>query len=343
MTRTRSAATSKGRARVFGRSGDLRRDGLRLVQRPHHPLPLLGEARARAGHGLQPRDPHRRGAPVLQDARGGRRRCRGDHVRLRPARQRRPGRRRGELRLDRILEKLLEDAFAWILLSGMVAGVPGHGGATWAVLQYVRGLRRLGHDVVLVEPVKSSLRQVAPTSPRSWLSSSSAGARRSSSRRPEVDRASVSAHPGCGPGRRPRHQHQRHAPPSRPRRAGARPAVPRPRPCLQPALGRGRHRRRPRAAHTFRHGRARRGAPGSTLPSAGRSWLGTPQPVVLADWPVAGPAVWEGLTTVGNWRSYGSIERDGVRYGQGSSLIPPLLRASDAAAPSRLRRARHPS
>ena len=41
-----------------------------------------------------------------------------------------------------------------ILLSGMVAGVPGHGGATWAVLQYVRGLRRLGHDVVLVEPVK---------------------------------------------------------------------------------------------------------------------------------------------------------------------------------------------
>ena len=97
---------------VLGRSGDLRRDGLRLVQRPHHPLPLLGEARARAGHGLQPRDPHRRGAPVLQDARGGRRRCRGDHVRLRPARQRRPGRRRGELRLDRILEKLLEDAFS---------------------------------------------------------------------------------------------------------------------------------------------------------------------------------------------------------------------------------------
>ena len=31
---------------------------------------------------------------------------------------------------------------------------------------------------------------------------------------------------------------------------------------------------------------------------------------------MAGPAVWEGLTTVGNWRSYGSIERDGVRYGQ---------------------------
>ena len=34
-----------------------------------------------------------------------------------------------------------------ILVAGMVAGVPGQGGATWAVLQYVLGLRRLGHDV----------------------------------------------------------------------------------------------------------------------------------------------------------------------------------------------------
>src|SRR2546425_8096435 len=40
-----------------------------------------------------------------------------------------------------------------ILVSGMVAGVPGQGGATWAVLQYVLGLKRLGHDVYLVEPV----------------------------------------------------------------------------------------------------------------------------------------------------------------------------------------------
>ena len=40
-----------------------------------------------------------------------------------------------------------------ILFSGMVAGDPGQGGATWAVLQYVLGLCRLGHDVCLVEPV----------------------------------------------------------------------------------------------------------------------------------------------------------------------------------------------
>src|SRR5215213_1742330 len=40
-----------------------------------------------------------------------------------------------------------------ILFSGMLAGDPWQGGATWAVLQYALGLRRLGHDVLLVEPV----------------------------------------------------------------------------------------------------------------------------------------------------------------------------------------------
>src|SRR5215217_3646586 len=40
-----------------------------------------------------------------------------------------------------------------ILFSGMLAGDPWQGGATWAVLQYVLGLRRLGHEVLLVEPI----------------------------------------------------------------------------------------------------------------------------------------------------------------------------------------------
>src|SRR5207244_8887929 len=34
-----------------------------------------------------------------------------------------------------------------------VAGVPNHGGATWAALQYVLGFGRLGHEVLFVEPV----------------------------------------------------------------------------------------------------------------------------------------------------------------------------------------------
>src|SRR5678810_211711 len=50
--------------------------------------------------------------------------------------------------------KIMADRKLSILFSGMVAGDPGQGGATWAVLQYVLGLRRLGHEVCLVEPVQ---------------------------------------------------------------------------------------------------------------------------------------------------------------------------------------------
>ena len=41
-----------------------------------------------------------------------------------------------------------------IVVSGMIAADPYQGGATWAVLQDVLGLRELGHRVLLVEPIK---------------------------------------------------------------------------------------------------------------------------------------------------------------------------------------------
>ena len=41
-----------------------------------------------------------------------------------------------------------------ILLSGMIAADPHQGGATWAVLQYLLGFKRLGHEVYFVEPLK---------------------------------------------------------------------------------------------------------------------------------------------------------------------------------------------
>ena len=43
-----------------------------------------------------------------------------------------------------------------IIVSGRIASQPGHGGATWAVLQYLLGLRRLGHAVYFVEPLEAS-------------------------------------------------------------------------------------------------------------------------------------------------------------------------------------------
>src|SRR5262245_56049780 len=44
----------------------------------------------------------------------------------------------------------------------MIAAVPYHGGATWAVLQYVLGLRRLGHEVAFAEQVAPSALGGAP-------------------------------------------------------------------------------------------------------------------------------------------------------------------------------------
>src|SRR5216117_1747929 len=38
----------------------------------------------------------------------------------------------------------------------MLAGVPYQGGASWAVLQYLLGLARLGHDVAFVEPIDAA-------------------------------------------------------------------------------------------------------------------------------------------------------------------------------------------
>ena len=41
-----------------------------------------------------------------------------------------------------------------VIVSGMIAATPWQGGATWAVLQYLLGLRRLGCEVYFVEPVE---------------------------------------------------------------------------------------------------------------------------------------------------------------------------------------------
>src|SRR5437763_1218169 len=51
-----------------------------------------------------------------------------------------------------------------ILFSGMGAGVPHLGGLTWVILNFVLGLRRLGHDVWFVEPVDQA--QLRPTGVR---------------------------------------------------------------------------------------------------------------------------------------------------------------------------------
>ncbi len=52
------------------------------------------------------------------------------------------------------------------------------------------------------------------------------------------------------------------------------------------------------------------------VPTCGISWIKTFQPIVLDQWPRAEKIVYDGLTTIANWRGYGSVENQGVVYGQ---------------------------
>jgi hypothetical protein len=58
------------------------------------------------------------------------------------------------------------------------------------------------------------------------------------------------------------------------------------------------------------------GRPDCNVPTCGLPWITTAQPVVLSEWPVARRITHDALTTIGHWRSYGSIEHEGTLYGQ---------------------------
>jgi hypothetical protein len=58
------------------------------------------------------------------------------------------------------------------------------------------------------------------------------------------------------------------------------------------------------------------GQPGCTIPDCGLTWVTTPQPVVLEQWPAAPPRPDGAFTSIGAWRGpYGPIEYGGRTYG----------------------------
>jgi hypothetical protein len=59
------------------------------------------------------------------------------------------------------------------------------------------------------------------------------------------------------------------------------------------------------------------GRPNCTIPTCGREWITTPQPIVLDRWPVAkAPPRDRPFTSIGAWRGpYGPIEYEGATYG----------------------------
>ena len=115
--------------------------------------------------------------------------------------------------------------------------------------------------------------------------------------------------------------------PTRTCSSGPRARLPRPRPGLHPALARDRGRRHAlRRPHPLRHRRRRDRQPRRPDPglrarldrrrcrrSSSRSGRSRPRLERRA------------ATTVGHWRSYGSIHHDGVHYGQKAHSLRPLI------------------
>lgn len=214
-----------------------------------------------------------------------------------------------------------------IAIAGMVAGQPGQGGAAWAVLQYVLGFRALGHEVTLVEPVAGlaagSEAYLAAIAEEFALHGAAAlvvdrdGDTRGLARHDlaaRLRRADVLINIS-GMLRDPQLVE------AVPRRVFL---------DLDPAfnqiwhlqgadMGLDRHTHFVTIAESI-------GRPTCTVPACGREWITTLQPIVLDHWPVAdGPPLHDGLTTVGHWRSYGSVTHDGVFLGQKAHAWRELL------------------
>src|SRR5262249_42444114 len=68
------------------------------------------------------------------------------------------------------------------------------------------------------------------------------------------------------------------------------------------------------------------GSPRCPIPTCGRRWIPMLPPVALGRWPTAaGRPARDALTSVGHWRSYGSPEHEGLRYGQRAHSLRGLI------------------
>ncbi len=209
----------------------------------------------------------------------------------------------------------------------MIAGDPYQGGATWAVLQYVLGLRELGHRVLLVEPIKPASIQPAGAALADsinaryfrqvvsefgledeaalLLADSRTTVALSYERLSEITRQADLLVNISG-----MLTDERLLSPI-PVRAYL---------DLDPAFiqlwhAQGIDMRFGGHTHFVTIGCAI-GKSDCPVPTCGVSWIQTLQPIVLRHWPVAGPITHGGLTTIANWRGYGSVEHEGVHYGQ---------------------------
>jgi hypothetical protein len=221
----------------------------------------------------------------------------------------------------------LPDVKLRIVVSGMIAADPHQGGATWAVLQYLLGFERLGHDVLFVEQCGES-----DIEPEGELLARS----RNASYFTDVmaahgfeDRSALLLEETEETVGLPYSRLVELA-------AGADLLVNisgiltderltsdipvRVYMDLDPAFNQfwqvsGIDMRFDGHTHFVTVGQAI-GSPDCPVPTCGFEWIPTVPPVVLERWPRAERISHDAFTTVGNWRAYGSIEHEGVQYGQ---------------------------
>lgn len=222
-----------------------------------------------------------------------------------------------------------------ILVSGMVASDPGQGGATWAVLQYLLGLRRLGHRPVLIEPITDE-KLCGSAMAESRAAEYFGQVVRQFGLGPDAALLRVGTTETVGASYRTLVGLASKADlllniagmltdselVGRPaRRAYI---------DLDPAFTQLWHSVEGidmRLAGHERHVTVglQIGTPQCTIPTCGADWIRTPPFVALDAWPVGRVLLHDAFTTVGNWRGYGSIVHNGVRYGQRAHSVRDLI------------------
>lgn len=218
----------------------------------------------------------------------------------------------------------------------MIAADPYQGGATWAVLQYVLGLRELGWDVYHIEPVPAEKWQFTSGRPET-----SANVRYW---KDVVNRFDLVGHSALldggtrtaiGLGREELAALANRADlllniSGMLQEAEFFTTVPvRAYLDLDPAFvqiwhAQGIDMRFAGHTHFVTIGLAI-GTASCAVPTAGLNWIKTLQPLVLREWPVSKPSAQKTLTTIGNWRGYGAVHYEGRFFGLKAHSVRELI------------------
>jgi hypothetical protein len=219
----------------------------------------------------------------------------------------------------------------------MVAGDPLQGGASWAIFQYVLGLRQAGHQVHLIEPVNAAAIRPAGSSLGAshnaayfrtivanaeledcctlLLDDSTDTVGQSYSRLLDIARRTEVLMNVSGMLQRDE------LVAGIPVRAYL---------DLDPAFNQlwhstqGIDMRFGGHTHFVTVGNAV-GGNHCPVPTCGLNWVRTFPPIVLKYYSTGNDILHDGLTTIGNWRGYGSIQHEGVFYGQKAHSFRQLL------------------